>query len=102
MSLLNKLKQFKDLREQGKKLQDLLGKESETATAAGGKIVLTLDGNMQMSALAIDDELINISSKDKLQNGIKDAHNEALKKIQRKVALKMKESGDFNLPGLTG
>lgn len=100
--MLTKLKQFKDLREQGKKLQGMLANESETANTAGGKVVLTLDGNMQMSALAIDNELLNVNSKEKLQNAIKDAHNDALKKIQRKVAMKMKESGDFNIPGLTG
>lgn len=102
MSVFNKLKQFKDLRAQGKKLQSMLANESETANAAGGKVVITLDGNMQMSALAINNELMNVNSKEKLQNAIKDAHNDALTKIQRKVAIKMKDSGDFNIPGLMG
>lgn len=97
--MLGKLKQFKDLREQGKKMQSLLADESTTATAAGGKVAITLDGNLQMSGCALDAELLNPTQKVKLENAIKDAHNDALKKIQRVIATKMQESGDFKMPG---
>jgi len=99
MSMLGKLKQFKDLREQGKKMQTLLKDESSTVTTAGGKVALTLDGNLQMSGLAIDAELLNPTQKVKLESAIKDAHNDALKKMQRVIATKMQESGDFKMPG---
>ena len=101
MSMFSKLKQFKDLREQGKKMQSLLGNESVTATSAGGKIALTMDGNLQISGLTIDEELLTPSGKEKLQNSIKEAHADALKKIQRIIATKMQESGDFKMPGLS-
>jgi DNA-binding protein YbaB len=42
-------------------------------------------------------------NKERLQKAIKDAHGEALKKMQRVVAGKMQEMGGFdgmNLPGL--
>ena len=42
MSMFSKLKQFKDLRDQSKKLQDVLAGESITVRAAGDKIVLTM------------------------------------------------------------
>lgn len=99
MSMLGKLKQFKDLREQGKKMQSLLKDEATTATSAGGKVAVTLDGNLQMSGCAIDTSLLVASEKSKLENAIKDAHNDALKKIQRVIATKMQESGDFKMPG---
>ena len=101
--MFNKLKQFKDLRDQSKKLQDVLSKESITVRAAGDKIVMTMDGNLGISALAIDDELMSVDKKEKLQNGIKEAHAEALKKMQRVMAGKMQEMGGLdglNLPGM--
>ena len=99
--MFNKLKQFKDLRDQAKEWQEKLGAESVTGQAAGGKIVLTMDGNLAMTGLAIDDELLSPSMKDKLQSGIKDAHKEALKKVQQIMATKMKEMGGLpNIPGM--
>ncbi|OGH93976.1 MAG: hypothetical protein A2538_03880 [Candidatus Magasanikbacteria bacterium RIFOXYD2_FULL_41_14] len=101
MTMLGKLKQFKDLREQGKKMQTLLADESTTATAAGGKVAVTLDGNLQMSGCAVDAELLNPNQKIKLENAIKDAHNDAMKKIQRVITTKMQQSGDFKMPGMS-
>ena len=99
--MFQKLKQFKDLRDQAKEWQEKLGAESVTGQAAGGKIVLTMDGNLAMTGLAIDDELLSPSMKDKLQSGIKDAHKEALKKVQQIMATKMKEMGGLpNIPGM--
>ncbi len=101
MSVFSKLKEFKDLRDQGKKLQDLLAGETVTVKAAGDKIVLTMDGNLQVSGLAIDDELMSPDKKDKLISGLKDAYSDALKKMQRTIATKMQSMGGFNLPGMS-
>ena len=101
MSMLNKLKQFKDLREQGKKMQSLLADESVTVRAAGDKVVLTMNGNLELSAVVIDNEMLAPDKKEKLQNAIKEAHADALKKMQRTIAMKMQQSGDFNIPGLS-
>lgn len=98
--MFSKLKQFKDLREQGKKLQDMLGGESVTVRTFGDKVVLTMDGNLQITGLAIDPEVLTPDKKEKLENAIKEAHAEALKKMQRVIAMKMQESGDFKLPGI--
>ncbi len=99
--MFNKLKQFKDLRDQAKEWQEKLGKESVTIQAAGGKIVMTLDGNLTLTGLAIDDELMKVEMKQKLIDGIKEAHKDALKKMQQTMAIKMKEMGGFpNIPGL--
>ena len=99
--MFSKLKQFKDLREQGKKLQDMLGGESVTVDTMGKQVVLTMDGNLQITGLAIADEAMNVSNKEKLQSAIKEAHSEALKKMQRTIAMKMQQSGEFNMPGLS-
>lgn len=99
MSVFSKLKQFKDLRDQGKKLQDTLSQESITTESAFGKVKLTMDGTMNLTKVQIDSELLSADKQDKLQTAIKDAHNDALKKIQRTVAMKMQESG-FEMPNL--
>lgn len=100
-AMFNKLKQFKDLRDQAKTLQDTLGKESVTVKTAGDKVLLTMNGNLNVTALAIDDELMSVDKKEKLQNAIKEAHEDALKKMQRVMAMKMKEMGGLpNIPGL--
>ena len=100
--MFSKLKQFKEMRDQAKDLQGKLSQESATANVAGGKVMLTLDGNLTMTALAIDDELLAPDKKDRLQNAIKEAHGDAVKKIQRIMAVKMKEMGGLpNIPGLS-
>jgi len=100
MSVFSKLKQFKDLRDQGKRLQGALSGESATETAAFGKVAVTVDGALNIAEIKIDDELMAPDKKDKAINGIKDAHNSALKKMQRVVAAKMQEMGGFDLPGM--
>lgn len=100
--MLNKLKQFKDLRSQAKKMQDELSKESVSVNAAGNKVVLTMNGNMKMTGLAIDDELLSPEKKNKLQDAIKEAHEDAMKKMQRIMATKMKDMGGLpDIPGLS-
>jgi len=97
--MFNKLKQFKDMRAQAKTLQSKLADESVTIKATGDKIVLTMDGNLSITGLAIDDELLNPEMKNKLQEGIKNAHKDAMGKMQRIMAMKMKEMGGF--PGMS-
>lgn len=98
--MLGKLKQFKDLRDQGKKLQDLIGNESVTVDKFGGKVVLTMNGNLSITGLAIDPSVLTPDNKQKLEEAIKEAHTDAFKKMQRTIAMKMQQSGDFDMPGL--
>lgn len=100
MTIFSKLKEFKDLRDQGKKLQDSLSGETVTTTAMGGKVVLIMDGSMAISGLTIDHEVMSPGYKEKLEQGIKEAHREALKKMQRIIAGKMQQMGGF--PGMGG
>lgn len=91
MSVFSKLKQFKDLRDQGKKLQDSLAGES--TTVSNGGVSMTMDGNFKLTGVAIDEDLLSPNKKEKLQNAIKDAHSDAIKKMQRIMASKMQEMG---------
>ncbi|OGH64953.1 MAG: nucleoid-associated protein, YbaB/EbfC family [Candidatus Magasanikbacteria bacterium RIFCSPHIGHO2_01_FULL_41_23] len=99
--MFNKLKQFKDLRDKAKDLQNTLSKESVTVEAVGGKIKLTMDGNLTLAKIFIDPELLSPSKKEKLEAGVKEAHADAMKKMQRIMAMKMKDMGGLpNIPGL--
>ena len=52
--------------------------------------------------MAIDDELMSPDKKDKLISGLKDAHSDVMKKMQRIMATKMKEMGGLpQIPGLS-
>jgi len=100
--MFNKLKQFKDMRSQAKTMQSALAEETVTVKTAGDMIVMTMDGNLNMTGLAIDEDLLTKDNQVKLQNAIKDAHSDALKKMQRIMAMKMKEMGGIpNMPGLS-
>lgn len=98
MSMFSKLKQFKDLREQGKKLQGALAGESVTVKTFGDKVTLTVDGNLGITNINIDPEVLSPNNKIKLESAIKDAHSDAMKKMQRIIAGKMQEMGGF--PGM--
>ena len=97
--MLNKLKQFKDLRSQAKTLQNQLSEES--VTVSEGKVKLTMDGNLKMTSVDIDPEMLNPDKKAKLEKQIVEAYSGALKKMQRIMAMKMKEMGGLpNMPGM--
>ncbi len=99
--MFTKLKQFKDLRDKAKNLQSTLAQEKVEGSAAWGKVKVEMDGNQTVNAVSIDPSLLAASEKEKLQSAVKEALNDALKKAQRKMVEKMKESGDFKMPGLS-
>ncbi len=97
--MFSKLKQFKDLKDQGKKLQEVLGGETATASNFGNSVSITMDGNMKITEIKISPDMLTPDKKEKLESALKDVHEDVLKKVQRIIAGKMQESG-FSLPGL--
>jgi DNA-binding YbaB/EbfC family protein len=95
--MFNKLKQFKDLRSQAKEIKNSLSQESAEGSAEWGKIKVKIDGNQEVLSVKIEPELLSSDNKEKVENGIKEATNDAIKKVQHIMAEKMKESG-FSLP----
>jgi len=89
--MFNKIKTIKDMRDQAKKMQNSLAEITAEGEAAWGKIKVKIDGNQQILEVKIDDEMLK--DKIKLQDSIKEAVNDAVKKIQRQMAFKMKEMG---------
>ena len=90
--MFNKLKQFKDLRSQAKQLQNTLSQEVINIQKNG--VTITINGNLEVQKVEIEDGL----SKEKIEDGVKNGINEGIKKMQKVMAKKMQEMG--GLPGL--
>ncbi len=88
--MFNKLKQIKDLRDQAKTMQKVL---ADVMVVGQGKgVMITMDGNQQVLAVQIEDGL----EKAKIEQGVKEAFADAVKKMQKEMASKMKDLGGFD------
>ena len=90
--MFNKLKHLKNLRNQAKQMQNALADESTTVEKGGIKVVM--NGNMEITSIAINEDL----AKNSLEGILADCVNDAIKKTQRLMARKMQEMG--GMPGL--
>ncbi len=99
--MFNKLKQFKDLRDQAKEIQSTLAQETVYVDGAHGKIRMMMDGNQQLNGLEIDAELLGADNKANLEKQLRETFNNAVKKAQMAMAKKAREMGHLNLPGLS-
>ena len=88
--MFNKLKQFRDLRNQAKTLQNALAGESVEYEKNGIKAVM--NGNMEITKLTINAEI----AKDKLENTLAEVINETIKRAQKIMAKKVQEMGGIN------
>ncbi len=91
MSLFDQIKQMKQL-------QAEMAKESTEGSAGFGKVKVTINGVQEILNVQIDDSLM--SDKDKLQDLVKEATNDAIKKIQKQMAVKMRGQMGGQLPGM--
>jgi nucleoid-associated protein EbfC len=97
--MFNKIKAVKDLRSQAKEMQNQMSEITDEGSSAWGKVKIKIDGNQNVLNVSIDDEMM--SDKAKLEEAMIEAFNDAVKKIQKKMALKMKEMGGLDaLKGL--
>lgn len=88
--MFNKLKQFKDLRNQAKTLQNALAQE--TVEYEKNDVKITMNGNMEITGLALNSD----ASKEKLENILTDAINETIKRAQKLMAKKVQEMGGLS------
>lgn len=99
--MFQKLKQYKDMRDSAKKLQTQLSAETFHVEAWGGNVSLIMDGNQNVMALDIKSEVLNPENKKKLEDAIKEAVGEGVKKVQRAVAQKI-QKGEIQVPDFPG
>lgn len=93
--MFSKLKQFKDIRDKAKIIQSALAQERIEGSAGWGKMKVTMDGNQRIVDVSIDPELVG--DKGKLENLVKEAVNDAIEKVQKVMASKLKDLGGLDL-----
>ena len=99
MTMFSKLKQFKDLRSQAKTLKNQLEQKTVHVSVKGGKVSMVMDGNQDIVAIDIDPSLLSPDKKKELEEGLKEAFADAVKKVQRLMVETMRSSG-MQLPGM--
>lgn len=97
--MFSKLKQIKDLREKAKKAQDVFGKIAVEGEGARGRVKVRLNGNFRVEGVEVDAGLLAPDRKKDVENGVKDAVEDAVKKVQKDMAALMRK-GDVELPDL--
>lgn len=98
--MFEKLKQYKDLRDQAKSLQNRLKDVTVSASADGGRIKVVMDGNQQIVSLDIDPDHLRTEKREELQKHLASAINDAVKDSQMAMARMMKDTPGLNIPGL--
>ena len=94
MSMFGKLKQFKDLKDKAKAMQDMLASETAEGTSGWGKVKVVVNGTQRIVSVTIDPSVMD--DKTKLEEMIRDAANDAMEKIQKTLANKMREGGGMD------
>lgn len=95
MTLFSKLKEIQELKKKAGELKNLLGDEKVEIDNDGIKIVI--NGNQEVLEIKINEELLKSGNGEKLERLLQININEAIKKVQRLMAEKIKSSG-FQMP----
>ncbi|MFH1866594.1 MAG: YbaB/EbfC family nucleoid-associated protein [Patescibacteria group bacterium] len=100
MAIFSKLKQIKDMRQQAKGIQSTLSQEHVETSAAWGKVKVAMSGNQEVEKVTIDPELLKPEKKSELEGAVKEAVSDAIKKVQKIMAAKIREHGGLEKMGL--
>jgi DNA-binding protein YbaB len=92
--MISKLKQYNDLRKQASTIKNVMAEESIEVENKAIKIVM--DGNQAIKSLSLKDEYLSPNKKKDLEKYIQEAIADAIKKVQRKMAMKMQKMGGLD------
>jgi DNA-binding protein YbaB len=96
--MFNKLKQVNDIRKQAKAMQSQMAEIVVVGQSRKG-VMITIDGNQKVQGVQIEEGL----DRETLEIAVKDAFNDAVGKLQKELAAKMRDMGGFDaLKGLLG
>lgn len=87
--MFNKLKQFKDMRDQAKHMKAMLDEVMVVGSGAGGKVLITLNGSHEVQGVKIEPGMDTT----KIEEGVKDALVDANRKLQSELMKKMQDLG---------
>lgn len=95
------LKQAQKMQEQMLKLQEEAAKKTVEASSGGGMVTAVANGKQQLVSLKIEEDVVDPSDVEMLQDLILAAVNEAMKKSQELVTAEVgKLAGGLKIPGL--
>ena len=90
------------MQEKMAKVQDELGSKTVTGSAGGGMVTVQATGKGEILTISIEDEVIDRSEKELLQDLVGGAVNDALRKARELAKSEMAGlAGGMQIPGLT-
>lgn len=92
--MFNKLKQYNDLRKQANTIKNAMAQE--TIEAKNSAVTIVMDGNQEIKSLNINEDFLSKDKKSELEKEIQNCIADAIKKVQRKMAMKMQEMGGID------
>ncbi|WP_206811336.1 YbaB/EbfC family nucleoid-associated protein [Paradesulfitobacterium ferrireducens] len=95
------LKQAQKLQEEMAKTQELLKTKTVEATAGGGAVQVVVSGKLELEEIKIKPEAVDPEDVEMLEDLVKAAVNEGLRKAQEMMSSEMgKLTGGLKIPGL--
>ena len=101
MDIQKLMAQAKDFQEKMAGMQDELATRQVSSTVGGGMVSVTVNGRNELVDLKIEPEVINPDDPQMLQDLVKAAVNDAMKKaLEMSKGEMAKLTGGLNIPGL--
>ncbi|MDR2094513.1 MAG: YbaB/EbfC family nucleoid-associated protein [Treponema sp.] len=97
---LDMLKNIQKLQEEMGSVQQQLANTVVTGTAGGGLVEVDMNGKLELTAVRISQEMIDMQDKNMLQDLIKAAHSQAYDKARVLATQEISKAGGF--PNLMG
>ena len=102
MDMTSIMQQAREMQEKMAKVQDQLGSKTVTGSAGGGMVSVQATGKGEILSISIEDEVIDRTEKELLQDLIGGAVNDALRKARELAKSEMAGlAGGLQIPGLT-
>ena len=97
----NILKQAQEMHAKISQLQEELAARTVEASAGGGMVTVLMNGKQEVVSIRLDPEVVSRDEVEMLQDLIRAATNEAIRKSQEMMTEEMKKiTGGLNLPGI--
>jgi DNA-binding YbaB/EbfC family protein len=95
------LKQAQEMQARIAKIQEELGQKTVEGSAGGGMVQTTVNGQFNVTAVKIESSVINVNEKEMLEDLVRAAVNDGMRKARDLVSSEMsKITGGFKIPGL--
>ncbi|MFQ5683141.1 MAG: YbaB/EbfC family nucleoid-associated protein [Candidatus Binatia bacterium] len=97
----NIFKQAQELQGRMAQVQEELGRKTVDASAGGGMVQVTVNGQFVLSRITVDPAVVNPQEKEMLEDLILAAVNEGLRRAREMASEEMsKVTGGLKIPGL--